>query len=102
MGGAISQIPSIEGNAIYVIYDGTERDKSVMEQLVSHLERRTRKQLFLLSARDDLGRQIVHYFHLRGTHFVLIITSHKQLHHMWTDGDLFDAAHIAYLAEQAH
>ena len=91
----------MQGDAIYVIHDGTERDRHMMEQLISHLDRRTKKQIILLSAREGEGRDIIHHFHLRGTHFVLILTRDKELHHMWTDGDLFDAAHIAYLAEQA-
>jgi hypothetical protein len=92
----------LQGNAIYAVYDGTERDKHIMELLLSHLERRTRKQLFLVSARDLEGQKIIRHFRLQGTHFVLIINKNLGLHHMWTDGDQFDAPHIAYMAEQAH
>lgn len=91
----------LQGDAIYLIYDGTERDKRVMELILTHLERRTRKSLFLVSAREPEGMRIIQHFHLRGTRFVLIIRRNLELHHMWTDGDHFDAAHIAYMAEQA-
>jgi hypothetical protein len=96
-----SPLLEIQGDAIYLIYDGTERDKAIMEQLLSHLERRTRKELKLLSARDLEGQRIIQHYHLHGTRFVIIIRSNLELHHVWADGDHFDATHIAYLAEQA-
>jgi hypothetical protein len=92
----------LQGDAVYAIYDGTERDKHHMELLLSHMHRRTRKQLFLLSAREEEGQKIIRHFHLSGTHFVLIINKNLGLHHMWTDGDQLDAPHIASMAEQAH
>jgi hypothetical protein len=102
MGPDRNSAVDLQGDAIYFIYDGTERDKSIMERLLSHLERRTRKQLVLVSARDHEGQRIIQHFHLHGTRFVLIIRKDLALHHMWTDGDHFDAPHIAYMAEQAN
>ena len=93
---------ALQGNAVYLIYDGTERDKHIMELLMTHLERRTRKNLFLVSAREQEGMSIIHHYHLHGSRFVLIVRQNLELHHMWTEGDLFDAAHIAYTAEQVH
>jgi hypothetical protein len=56
----------------------------------------------MISARDDDGRRIIQYYHLRGSHFVLLVRGNDELHHMWTDGDHIEASHIAHMAEQVH
>lgn len=71
-----------------------------MENMATHLERRTKKPIEIISARSQEGAELIRKFHLRGTHFVLVIRPDGELHHSWTNEDLLDAPHIANIAEQ--
>ena len=89
------------GSAIFMLHAGTEMDKSDFERLAADVRTRTRKQIILLPVNETIGRSIIEFYQLRGTHFILIVRDDDQLHHVWSDGERFDASHIAYTAEQA-
>ena len=89
------------GAAIFLIHDGTERVKEEFETLAADIGRRTKKQIIELNVREAPGSEIVKFYGLRGSRFVLIVRDDDQLHHVWSDGERFDASHIAYTAEQA-
>lgn len=101
MGLDFTNIKDEPGSAIYLIHDGTEQDKQNFIRLSEDIARRTKKQLVLMSAKDKNGSDIVKFYSLRGTHFVLVVRDDDQLHHVWSDGERFDASQIAYTADQA-
>lgn len=96
-----TQIKDQPGAAIFLIYDGTEQDLASMVILVEAIRSKTEKQVIIISAKDTVGISIIQFYGLRGTHFVLIVRDDDQLHHVWSDGELFDASTIAYIADQA-
>ncbi|MDQ2973483.1 MAG: hypothetical protein M3Q79_03320 [bacterium] len=96
-----TKIKDEPGSAIIMLHDGTTRGQREFERLAAQIQKRTKKQLVLLSVKDSVGHSIVSFYGLRGTKFVLIVRDDDQLHHHWTDGNIFDPSEIAYSAEQA-
>lgn len=94
--------PKPKYSGIVFIYDGTERDRYAMESIIKHMQRRTRHPITIYSARSEEGRELVRRYQLHGTHFVLVIRTNGDLHHMWNDEDRLDSPHIASLANQMH
>lgn len=101
MGLDFTGIKDHDGSAIYLIHDGSEENKLDFEKLSEDLKNRSKKQVILLSTNSKDGNKIINFYQLRGTKFVLIVRDDDQLHHVWSDGELFDASKIAYTAEQA-
>lgn len=101
MGLDFTAIKDERGAAIYFIHDGSVQGESRFQRLMDDVSRRSKKQSLLLSVREGDGQKIVDFYKLRGTNFVLIVRDDDQLHHVWSDGENFDASHIAYTAEQA-
>jgi hypothetical protein len=89
------------GSAIFFMHDGTERSEASFRRLMEDVQKRTKKQCLLFSAKDENGTKIIRFYSLRGTNFVIIVRDDDQLHHVWSDGEQFDASKIAYTAEQA-
>lgn len=100
MGLDFTSIKDHPGSALYFIFDGTERDKNKFSSLMQDVQRKTRKQCLLLDIKDKDSRKIINFYQLRGTHFVLLVGDNDQLHHVWSDGEHFDASKIAYTAER--
>jgi hypothetical protein len=96
-----TQIKDQPGAAIFFMHDGTEQDRVSMLELVDAVRSKTNKQAILLSAKDTIGMAISQFYGLRGTHYVLVVRDDDQLHHVWSDGELFDPSTIAYIADQA-
>lgn len=101
MGLDFTTIKDQIGSAIFLIHDGTDRDKEKFNQLAESLRTRSNKQIIVMSSDENNAQKIVSFYKLRGTHFVLIVRDDDQLHHVWFDGDNFDASQILYIAEQA-
>lgn len=101
MGLDFTGIKDHHGSAIYLIHDGSEKNRLDFERLSEDLRSRSKKQIVLMSADSKDGDGIIKFYQLRGTRFVIIVRDDDQLHHVWTDGELFDASKIAYTAEQA-
>jgi len=89
------------GAAIYFMHDGTPVGEQDMQRLMSDVQEITKKQCVLLDIKSDAGRKIVEFYALRGTHMVVIVRDDDQLHHVWSDGERFDAGRIAYSADRA-
>lgn len=101
MGLDFTTIHDMPGSAIYFIHDSTDRVRLEFERLMDEVSRRTKKQLVLLSSKEKNGADVVRFYNLHGTKFVLVVRDDDQLHHVWSDGERFDASQIAYTAEQA-
>lgn len=101
MGLDFTTIKDQPGSAIYIIYDGTEVDKQKFEMLTKDLSERTKLQIVFMSIDDPNATEIIKFYQLKGSHFVLIVRDDDQLHHVWSDGENFDASIIAYTANQA-
>lgn len=101
MGLDFTNIKDHHGSAIYLIHDGSEKNRMEFEELAEDLKRRSKKQVVLMSADDQNGDNIIKFYQLKGSGFVLVVRDDDQLHHVWSDGELFDASKIAYTAEQA-
>ncbi len=101
MGLDFTNIKDDSGCAIYLIHDGTEIDKLSFIKLAETLKKNTTKQIVIMSREEKSADSIIKFYQLRGTHFVLIVRDDDQLHHVWSDGEHFDASQIAYLANQA-
>ena len=101
MGLDFTTIKDHAGSAIYLIHDGTENGKLTFESLAEDLKTRSKKQIIILSSDEENGKEIIEFYQLRGNQFVLIVRDDDQLHHVWSDGERFDASQIAYTAEQA-
>lgn len=89
------------GSAIYIIHSRLQTDKQKFERLAADLGAKTKKQIILMSSDDQAAREIVKFYQLRGANFVIIVRDDDQLHKVWSDGERFDAAQIAYTSEQA-
>lgn len=101
MGLDFTSIKDQPGSAIYLIYDGTQVDEVKFKLLAEDISNRTDKQIVSMSIKDENAAKIISFYQLRGTHFAIIVRDDDQLHHVWSDGELFDAAQIAYFANQA-
>jgi len=101
MGLEFTTISDLQGAAIYFLHDGSEHNKSSFTGLMSDVQRRTKKQCVLLDSKSEDGMKIRRFYALKGTHFVIIVRDNDQLHHVWSDGEHFDASKIAFTAEQA-
>ncbi len=89
------------GAAIIFMHDGSPQDQEFMQDLIDEVAERSEKQCILLDIKSNEGRQIVDFYDLRGTHMVIIVRDDDQLHKVWSDGERFDSAQIAYVAERA-
>lgn len=90
------------GTTIILINDGTERGRMKFERLHTEVDRRTRSNILVFSIRDVEAKKLIEHYHLRGTHFVLLIRNNDHhLHNVWHDDEHLDASHIAHIAEQA-
>ncbi len=89
------------GSAIFFLHNGTEIGTQHFVDLMADVSRKTKKQTLLLDATQNPGRSIVDFYKLKGSQFVIIVRDDDQLHHVWSDGERFDASHIAFTAEQA-
>jgi hypothetical protein len=96
-----TQIKDEPGPAIFIIHDGSDRDVEAMTRLAEEIRTKTTKQIIILSAVETVGRSIIEFYQLTGSHFVLIVRDDDQLHATLSNGDLFDASQIVYLADQA-
>lgn len=96
-----TNIKDSHGSAIYLIHDGSEKDEKNFNELALDIGRRSKKQIVVLSADDKNAQEVIRFYQLRGSHFVLVVRDDDQLHHVWSDGERFDASQIAYVAEQA-
>lgn len=96
-----TKIKDEPGAAVFLLHDGTELGEREFTQLAEDVRRRCKKQIIILSADETVGHSIIDFYNLRGSKFVLIVRDDDQLHHALTDGDRFDAAQIAYIADQA-
>jgi len=101
MGLDFTTIKDQLGSAIYFIHDGTVNTEIELTRLMEDVSHRTKKQTILLSSKEQNGDAIVKFYNLKGTKFVVIVRDDDQLHHVWSDGEMFDASQIAYIAEQA-
>lgn len=101
MGLDFTRIRDEPGSAIFFIHDGTEQTQQEFNLLKEQLSRKTKKQIITLSSKDGDGYQVVKFYNLRGSKFVLIVRDDDQLHHVWSDGERFDVNQIAYTAERA-
>ena len=101
MGLDFTNIKDHPGSAIYFIHDGTERSKNTYQRLLDDTSSKTRKQLVLMSSRDKVGAEILRFYGLKGSEFILIVRDDDQLHHSWGFGDMLNVSEIAYIAEQA-
>ena len=101
MGLDFTTIKDKPGSAIYLIHDGTQVDEMKFKVLADDMSKRTDKQVVTMSMNDENASKVINFYQLRGTHFVIIVRDDDQLHHVWSDGELFDAAQIAYFANQA-
>lgn len=100
MGLDFTTIKDRHGSAIYFIHDGSDKDRIHFEKLAEEIEHRTKKQTVVMSKDEKNAMDIIKFYQLKGTHFVLIVRDDDQLHHYWSNGDHFDASHIAFLANQ--
>jgi hypothetical protein len=100
MGLDFTNIKDDPGAAIFILHDGTEQDEKEMKELGIDLNVKTKKQVIVTSATDTVGRNIIDFYHLSGSHFVLIVLEDDELYHVWSDGERFDPAEIMYFAEQ--
>ena len=89
------------GAAIFMLHDGSEQNEQRLSRLMHDVMRRTKKQCIVLSGKTHPGSDIINFYSLKGSHFVLIVRDDDQLHHVWSDGERLDASTIAYSAEQA-
>jgi hypothetical protein len=101
MGLDFTRIKDHHGAAIILIDDGNDDTRARFDTLQQDLATKTKKQLVRLSSKDSDARQIIQFYQLKGTYFVLLVRDDDQLHHVWSDGERFDASQIAYSAEQA-
>ncbi len=101
MGLEFTTIKDMPGAAIYFISDGTEVDKKMFHQLAADVSSRSKLQCIVLEIKDKNAAAILDFYDLRGTHFVIIVRDNDELHHVWSDGERFDASQILYYAEQA-
>lgn len=101
MGLSFTNIKDHPGAAVYFIHDGTQRGEQEFVRLKDDVSKRTRKQCVLINADSTEGRAIIDFYDLRGSKFVLIVRDNDQLHHVWSDGERFNASQIAYTAERA-
>lgn len=96
-----TKIKDHPGSAIYLIHSRLQTDKQKFESLAADLGSKTKKQIILIPSDSQEAREIIKFYQLRGTNFVIIVRDDDQLHKVWSDGERFDAAQIAYSAEQA-
>lgn len=101
MGLDFTHIKDHPGSALFFLHDGSSRDETIITRLANDVKKRTRKQVIILSATSELGHEIIRFYGLRGRRFVLVVRDDDQLHHVWTDQEIYDASTIAYTAEQA-
>jgi hypothetical protein len=101
MGLDFTNIKDEPGAAIFFLHDGTVQDKQQMKQLAVEVNTRSKKQVIVTSSKDTIGRSIIDFFDLKGSHFILIVRDDDQLYHVWSDGERFDPAEVTYIAEQA-
>lgn len=103
MGLEFTSIPDREGAAIYFICDGTPQGEQELRTIYDELAtQHLRAQLVWVGdTRSHDARKIIDFYDLKGSKFVLIVRDNDQLHHVWSDGERFDPARIAYVARQA-
>ena len=101
MGLDFTHIKDHPGSAIFFLHDGSSRDEAVMTRLADDVKSRTKKQVIILSATSKQGHEIIRFYGLRGRRFALVVRDDDQLHHVWTDQEIYDASVIAFTAEQA-
>ena len=89
------------GTAVFLMHDGSTMGERYMTDLAEDIRRRTKKQIILLDGSETVGRSVLEFYGLATGRYVLLVRDDDQLHQVWREGDNFDAAQIAYLAEQA-
>lgn len=89
------------GAAIYFLHDDTPIGEHAFKKLMAGVKEQCENQCVMMSIKDQAARKIVDFYDLKGTQIVIIVRDDDQLHHVWSDGERFDADRIAYSARRA-
>lgn len=85
---------------IYLLHPDTIKDQRAFSRLAEDIGKKTSKKIVVMSVKEPEARQLISFYHLTGSFFILVVLESGQLHHFWSDGQLLNAANIAFLAEQ--
>jgi hypothetical protein len=89
------------GPVIYFISDGTESGEIKLKTVLEELLQLTQHQcIWLGDVRSHDAAQVIDFYDLVGSEFVVIVREDDQLHHVWSNGEIIDASTIAYHANQ--
>lgn len=95
-----TSIKDSEGAAIFLIHDGSTVKQKQADRLYRELQKLTRLQIVIVSAREQNGVKIRDFYDLTNENIILIIRDNDEIHALWQDPDIPSAQQLAYSANQ--